>query len=146
MQRDKTCVIIGHRECYGVNANVLEEEIVKLINLGVEEFLCGGMGEFDRLCAGTIDKLRTKYSHIRCVLVIPYLTSNLTRQGQLYDCIEFPEYKSRDYRARIAERNRHMVDKSAYAICYVTHAWGGAAKTLKYAKKRSLRIAYIHEN
>ena len=33
-----------------------------------------------------------------------------------------------------------MVDNSGYAICFVTHSWGGAAKTYERANKKKLQI------
>lgn len=39
----------------------------------------------------------------------------------------------------------YLVDNSAYAICYVTHDWGGAAKTLQRATKNELTIINLGE-
>ena len=36
-----------------------------------------------------------------------------------------------------------MVDNASYAICYVNHGWGGAAKTYERAKKKGLNIINI---
>lgn len=33
-----------------------------------------------------------------------------------------------------------MVDHAAYALCYVTHRWGGAAKTYEKAVKQGLKM------
>jgi len=36
-----------------------------------------------------------------------------------------------------------MVEQSDAAIAYITHSWGGAAKTLEYAKKQGKRVIRI---
>ena len=38
---------IGHKECYGVQAEDVRREVKKLIASGVTDFLNGGMGGFD---------------------------------------------------------------------------------------------------
>lgn len=38
-----------------------------------------------------------------------------------------------------------MMDNSGYAICFVTHSWGGAAKTFERAKRKKLRIINLGE-
>ncbi|MBS5655892.1 MAG: hypothetical protein KHW98_04200 [Firmicutes bacterium] len=37
------------------------------------------------------------------------------------------------------------MDNSAYALCYVTHDWGGAAQTLKKAVKKGLTVINLGE-
>lgn len=41
---------------------------------------------------------------------------------------------------RIIYANRYMVDSCEYVIAYVETQWGGAAKTLEYAKKTNRNI------
>lgn len=104
------------------------------------------MGRFDALCASTVRKLQERYPHIRCVLVIPYRTSGLKYASLSYDEILFPEYKSRNYKSLILERNRYMVDNASYAICYVNHNWGGAAKTFSYTQRKKLQIINLAQS
>ena len=40
------------------------------------------------------------------------------------------------YDSNIKKANQYMVDNSQCMICYVRHSWGGAAKTLEYAKRK----------
>ena len=72
--REKTCVFIGHRECYGVTLQQIEKELERLINWGITDFLCGGMGSFDWRCARAVYELKKYRKNIRCDLIIPYLT------------------------------------------------------------------------
>ena len=51
MPKDNTAVFIGHSDVCGLSQILLKDVIVKLIKEGVTDFLSGGQGEFDRVCA-----------------------------------------------------------------------------------------------
>lgn len=140
MGKDKTATFIGHKECYGVRVEDVQREIVKLIDSGVTDFLNGGMGGFDWMCARVVYELKKDYPQIRNYLVIPYLTFNIIEPKYFEDII-YPEgFERYHFKAAIPARNRYLVDNSQYVVCYVTHGWGGAAKTLDLAQKKGLRI------
>ena len=44
MGKEATATFIGHKECYGVQAEDVQREVEKLIASGVTDFLNGGMG------------------------------------------------------------------------------------------------------
>lgn len=44
MGKEATATFIGHKECYGVQAEDVRREVEKLIASGVTDFLNGGMG------------------------------------------------------------------------------------------------------
>ena len=58
MAKEQTATFIGHKECYGVSGEQVREEIIKLIENGVTDFLSGGMGSFDWMCARIVFELR----------------------------------------------------------------------------------------
>lgn len=133
-------VFIGHGECYGVSEKDVRNAIVSVINDGVTEFLSGGMGSFDWMCARQVDLLRSEYPTIKNHLVIPYLTFNPTTT-KYFDEIIYPEgFEKYHFKAAIPARNRYMVDNAQYAICYINHTWGGAYKTYSRAEKKNLII------
>ena len=71
---------------------------------------------------------------------IPYLSFNVYDK-ELFDSIIYPDgFEKYNFKSAIPARNRYMVDNSGYAICFVTHSWGGAAKTYERAKKKKLKI------
>lgn len=76
--REKTCVFIGHRECYGVTLQQIEKELERLIDWGITDFLCGGMGSFDWRCARAVCEMKKHRENIRCDLIIPYLTFRIS--------------------------------------------------------------------
>jgi len=141
--KDQTATFIGHNECYGVNAADVRNAIEQLIRAGVTDFLNGGMGGFDWLCARAVYELKKDYPQIRNLLVIPYLTFSI-RNKELFDDIIYPDgFEKYHFKAAIPKRNRYLIDNSAYAICYVKHGWGGAAQTYEKAKKQNIKIIDI---
>ena len=144
-EKKATATFIGHKECYGVQAEDVRREVEKLIASGVTDFLNGGMGGFDWMCARVVSDLKKSYPQIRNYLVIPYLTFNIA-ELKYFDDIIYPEgFEKYHFKAAIPARNRYLVDNAAYALCYVTHGWGGAAQTLKRAQKKGLTIINLGE-
>lgn len=141
--KETTAVFIGHSHCYTLDTADLEATIISLIKNGVTTFLSGGMGEFDRKCAGIVHRLKPRYPHIISCIVIPYLDYKIFNK-ELFDCSEFPEgLETVPYRAKIIRRNSCMVDMAQSAVCFVTHGYGGAAQTYAYAKRKKLSIINI---
>lgn len=121
------------------------EKLKSLSPPGVTDFLNGGMGGFDWMCARVVSDLKKSYPQIRNYLVIPYLTFNIA-ELKYFDDIIYPEgFEKYHFKAAIPARNRYLVDNAAYALCYVTHGWGGAAQTLKRAQKKGLTIINLGE-
>ena len=142
---EKTATFIGHSECWGVDKETVRAAAEDLIQKGVETFLSGGQGGFDWLGARVVYELKEKYPHIRNILVIPYLTFKVLNK-ELFDGILYPDgFEKYYFKAAIPKRNRFLVDNSKYAICYVTHGWGGAAQTYEYAQKHGLNIVDIKD-
>lgn len=85
-------------------------------------------------------RIKKEYPHISNYLVIPYLSFNVYN-SELFDSIIYPDdFEKYHFKAAIPARNKFMVDNASYAICYVNHGWGGAAKTYERAKKKGLNI------
>lgn len=145
MSRETTATFIGHKECYGINSEDVRAEIIKLIEAGVTEFMSGGMGSFDWMCARIIYDLKKAYPQINNYLVIPYLTFTIAEE-KYFDSIVYPEgFEKYHFKAAIPARNKYLVDNSAYALCYVTHGWGGAAQTYARAVKKGLTVINLGE-
>ncbi len=138
--REQTALFIGHGECYGMDRQQITDAADQLIAMGVTDFLCGGMGDFDWKCARAVYELKEKYPAIRSFLVIPYLTFNI-RNRELFDDVIYPDgFEKYHFKAAITQRNRYMVKNAAFGICYITHGWGGAVKTFEYAKRQGLHL------
>ena len=131
--KGKVATVIGHGECYEISMLSVKQRIIEMIEAGYTEFLFGGMGMFDTMCARIVCELKRTYD-IRSYLVIPYLTFKKYERS-LYDDIIYPEgFEKYHFKRAIVERNRYLVDSSACALYYVVHDRGGAFQTLSYAK------------
>lgn len=141
--KSKTAVFIGNRDCYNIDKSIIEQAIIKAIENGINCFLNGGQGYFDKTCALILHKLKGRYPHIKSVLVIPYRDFWVFNKD-LFDEIIYP-FEPRvesllNYKAAIPLRNRVMVDSASVAISYVRRVGGGSWKTLQYAFKQDLRV------
>ena len=149
----KICCFAGHGKIYNYNEirAKLEECIEKIIvTENISEFLVGNYGDFDRMAAGTVKKLKEKYPCIKLTLVIPYLTSAINNNKDYYNknfddilVAEIPE--STPKRLGILKCNEFIVNKSDILIYHIEHSWGGAYKTLMYARKQeNLKIVKVN--
>lgn len=130
----------GHREVAAAQEvrRWLSGVAEQLILEGADIFYLGGYGGFDRMAAGVLGELKERYPHIRRVLVQAY--PNRKREAG-YDETLYPELEGTPPRLAIARRNRWMAERADVMVAYVAHDWGGAAKTLEYARgKRIFRF------
>lgn len=143
MSKKDSAVLIGHRDCFGLDQECVEYALRSLISDGIRCFYNGGMGAFDRLCARLIHNLKAEFPDIRQYLVIPYLSFHVD-DAVLYDEILFPEILERKtFQSAIPARNRYMVQQASHALCYVDHRWGGAAKTYEYAVRSGCKVIQL---
>lgn len=137
--------------CFAGHARLSEEEKVKIklkkeiINLiekeNVTTFYSGGKGDFDWLCARTVDELRKDYPFIKSYLARAYLPKEKDDYEEYliekyFDSTVYPDIEKVPQRFAIIKRNEWVVNNSNFLIAYVEHDWGGAYKTLEYAEKR----------
>lgn len=130
----------GHAD--SVQTKELRDWLMKvaqsLIAGGIDTFYLGGYGAFDRLAASVMREMKKSYSYISVVLVLAYLNRETDTSG--YDYTFYPGLEDVPKRFAISERNKRMVDLSDVVVAYVTHDWGGAAKTLEYAVRKEKTI------
>ena len=140
-----TVTFCGHGKIkYDIDAEkkllfVIEDLIIK----GATEFLFGGYGNFDILCAKVVKNLKNKYPYIKLTLVIAYL--NRKYNLDFYDETVYPPIENTPLRFAILKRNQWMVQNANVIVAYVQHEWGGAAKTLLFAKRKKKIIINIGE-
>ena len=119
----------------------LKSVIEELIAEGATEFYLGGYGEFDSLAARAVRDAKKMHPEIRSTLVIPYMDRDFNTD--FYDESVYPPLESVPRRFAISKRNEWMVDQSDIVVSGVTHDWGGAATTLKYATRKKKRIISV---
>lgn len=115
-----------------------------LIKQGADEFLLGGYGNFDLMAARVVKPLKEKYPYIKSVLIVPYINRGYDKD--LYDYSEYPPIENVPKRYAVLKRNEWTINKADVLIAYIKHDWGGAAKTLEYARKRKKKIINLSEN
>lgn len=115
--------------------------IEELISRGATEFYLGGYGGFDSLAASTVRSLKASHPDIRLILVIPYL--NREYDSKAYDELLYPPLENVLPRYAISKRNEWMVEEAQVVVSYVTHDWGGASKTLAFAKRKKKEIISV---
>lgn len=153
--REKTCCFTGHRlipagEYAGLQWEV-EQAVEWLIQKGIFHFITGGALGFDTLAAEVILKLREKHPHIRLHLLLPCWEQEKywnERQRKLYQEILFQadqvEYLAEHYfNGCMQWRNRTMVERSAYCVAYCTRYTGGAAYTIRQARRAETKLILL---
>ena len=107
------------------------------------KFYLGGYGDFDRLCLSVLRELKKEFSNIELLFITPYLDKNYSKlefAKDYYDAIIFPPIENVPRKFAILKRNEWMVNSADLVIAYVTYSWGGASKTLAYAKRKNVPI------
>ena len=141
----KTITFCGHSNLSKSESDIIKEklytQIKELICQGAEEFLLGGYGDFDVLCARVVCELKGNYPQIKSTLVIPYINRDYDKT--LYDSSEYPPIETVPKRFAISKRNEYMIQRADVVIAYITHNWGGASTTFKYAKRKKKKIIEI---
>jgi len=153
VDRSKVACFSGHRKLpedrTELQAN-LEKAIIELIERGVVFFGSGGVLGFDQEAASAVLKLKEDYPHIRLVMVLPCppeeqsLKWNEEQRRRYFEILGQADkvrvLSSRYTNSCMLDRNRHMVDNSAYLICYLREQHGGTFYTVNYAERQGLNI------
>lgn len=140
-------VFVGHGRLYSVNGlfEALTQEIEKYVLLNQKiSFYCGGIGDFDNLCAKACLEVKKKSKNCELLLIIPYINS-VNKENILYDGIIYPPIENVPLKFAINYRNRWMIDKADVIIAYVDHSFGGAYNTVKYAESKKKRVINLAE-
>ena len=141
-----TITFCGHSNCL-----FSDEEKQKLKQLLIKEirknptcrFYLGGYGDFDSLCLRTLRELKKEFQDIELIFITPYLDKNYSKlefAKYHYDDVIFPPLESVPRKFAILKRNEWMVEEADLVIAYVMYSWGGAAKTLEYARRKNKTI------
>ncbi len=131
-----TVTFCGHSKIYNTESlsKWLDTILPSLIEGGATTFYLGGYGTFDGLAAAAVRRQTAVYPHIEMILVLAYLNREIDTSR--YDGTTYPPLEKVPPRYAIVKRNEWMVSVSDVVISGVTHGWGGAAKTLKFAQRK----------
>lgn len=112
------------------------------------KFYLGGYGDFDSLCLRLLKELKSAFPNIELLFITPYLDNNYSKLETAklyYDGIIYPPLENVPRRFCISKRNEWMVNEADFVIAFVKYSWGGAAKTLEYAKRKKVEFFNLAE-
>ena len=159
-----SCCFTGHRIMSESEKLRTSEEIKRialtLVKKGVRHFIVGGALGFDTVAAVTVINMRDSGaftdddgSKINVFLTVAIPCPEQSARWKCADRVLYNSIlRSADETVTISDRysrecmfirNRYMVDRSAYCICYVTHRSGGSYYTMKYAESKGLGMINI---
>ena len=146
----RICTFTGHAKLYGGNSirEKLKKGIINLVeNYGVNTFYNGGKGQFDLFCANCVKELKKDYPFLKSYLILAYIPGKKNQMDtdfyKKFDDTLYPEIEKIPPKFAIIKRNEWMVDKSDFLIAYVEHNWGGAYRTLEYAKRKKKNVRML---
>ena len=146
----KACCGFGHRTILKNIENSLYAAVLSAAQEGCKTFYTGGMGDFDAQFSSAVRKLRIRFPDIKLICVKPYFTNEINTNGEYYaamydDIVIPPAIIGVHYKRAITARNRWMVDNSDLIVSYIIRDYGGAADTIKYAKRMDKKIISLAE-
>ena len=153
--KNKTCCFTGHREIpneeYALVYKKTREQIMVLIDKGIERFIVGGARGFDTLAATLLLEIRQNFPHIKIIVAVPYRAqakgfseSDLAVYNEILSLADELVVLSEDYyKGCLHVRNRYMVDESAYIISYLRKTSGGSVFTTDYARKKGIEVIEV---
>ncbi len=155
IMKHKTCCFTGHRVIPCDEVSKIQEKtknaVIALINKGVIFFGVGGARGFDTIAAEIILELKKQFPHIKLILILP--CAEQTKGWSKYEINKYQDILKKADKIRLLSsfyyngcmhvRNRHMVNHSAYCICYCRKTIGGTAYTRNYAIQKGLEMIEI---
>ena len=140
----KTCVFTGHRELPSdFSKKALKNEITKLVQAGVDTFLCGMAIGFDLLAAESVLSVRKKYPTVKLVACIPCIGQekyfSKADQKRFVAAVRKADEKvilsDSYYRGCMQVRDKYMAERGDVMLAYCTKKEGGAAYTVRCFQK-----------
>ncbi|MBE7088658.1 MAG: DUF1273 family protein [Clostridiales bacterium] len=150
---DYGCSFSGHRLVgTDLDLNLLCRVIENLINFrGVTNFFCGMAKGFDLIAGECVIKLKEKYPNIKLFACVPhqgqadyYCAEDKRRYAEiLHSCNEIFTLSTHYYNGCMLYRDRYMVERTQFLVCFLREKKGGTFYTYNYAKKKGLQIIEV---
>ena len=140
------CMLFGHSDAPASLNKILQKTLIELIEQkNITSFYLGNQGNFDYLARQILKSLKTKYPHIEYFVVLAYLPKQKNEFiiEDFSDTI-FPDGLEKvPPKYAISKRNKWMIDRADFAVCYVTHFGGNSVKIKDMCEKKNLPILNI---
>lgn len=145
--------ITGHRTLGGdFDKEVLKNTLIGLIEEGYDTYYCGMALGFDTVTAELLLELKKNYQVKICACVPCADQDKKFSDAQkakykeiLSQCDEKVVLSESYYSGCMYVRNRYMVDRADLVLAYLNTDAGGTAYTVKYARKKNIKIINIAE-
>ena len=135
------CIFFGHRDCDDLNSERLRNAIENMIRQGVYTFYVGHQGRFDQTVFASLLQLKEIYPQIEISVVLAYLPTQKSECDLYHGYSIYPEGIELGLpKFAIERRNKWMIDRADYCLCWIDHTWGGAYKFVQMAKRRGVMI------
>lgn len=153
--RETTCCFTGHRDIPPDRSFDmilrLEEEMGRLVGLGVNHFISGGAWGFDLFAASEVLEWKRKGHPLWLTFALPcknhdyYWTEDQKEMFyQEADLADQIVYVSKQYSPDcMKKRNFYMVDQSAYCLCALLRSKSGTGQTVRYAREQGIQIVSL---
>ena len=134
-----SCTFIGHHTAPKSIKSDLTSCIINLIeNQNVTTFYFGTHGKFDFMVEDILTELKQIYPLIKHYKVLAYLPKKDNYKN--YANTIYPDLENVPLKYAIIERNKWMINKCDYLICYVTNTMTNAYNFLDFARKKNKNI------
>ena len=139
------CTFFGHRDCPTAIKPKLREAVIELIEKeGVDVFYVGNQGAFDRIARSVLRELSADYPRIRYAVVLERVPEGQPESAE--DTLVPEGIETAHPRYAIARRNEWMLRQCGFAIVYIKHSWGGAARYAELARRRKITMINLAES
>ena len=133
-----TVTFIGHHDA----PNTLQKDICNtiedlILHEGADTFYVGNHGNFDRMVTIALRGAHSKYSHIKCYIVLSRMPLD---QSFVLETIFPQEVAVAHYKSAIFKRNMWMLEQSDTLLSYVCCSYGGASQVQKRAILTGKRV------
>lgn len=140
--KKKTCFFIGHREAGAEIKLALTEAVERaIVTDGIEEFIVGHYGGFDRMASAIVAAAKAEYPYIRLYQLLPYHPAERSIElPKGFDGSIYPDGMEKTPRkVAIVRANRYAVDHCDYLIAYAWHPASNSRNLVEYAQDREQR-------
>ncbi|MBE6787896.1 MAG: DUF1273 domain-containing protein [Ruminococcaceae bacterium] len=139
-----SCTFFGHRNTSKEIKPLLKNILIDLIeNKNITKFYVGTHGSFDITVQKLLKELKEDYPHINYYIVLAYLPQKNNSYND-YDNTIYPDLENIPLKYAIIERNKWMINKSDYIVCYVENTFSNAHKFLELARKKNKIIINLY--
>lgn len=143
------CCFFGHRTVTQAVEPRLRTVILQLLDEAGGGLTCyvGNQGQFDATVHRVLRELQASHSALRYAVVLAYLPApDRAPPPDAYADTLYPDgLETVPKRFCIDRRNRWMLNRADVVVCYVASGCGGAAKYVRLAEKRRIRVLNLWE-